>query len=234
MFPELYQGVMIGEQALTIAQEIEDNHTFVEKVDAKRMAMRTSFRNPGIMTARAALLMLAMGPQLELLGHRPLLGRNWQEHREALLERFEFAYRRIEKDVRSDDGQPLPLLGTHARALVQIRLNVALLIPGHPLPAKLAFDPCLELNPLNDDAVAAMSGWLAGSAGGKQRFDANVIGSATKPGFIRSVEACRAAAGAAPDGYLRWRRRWPVLDRYESEPGRAQRVEQALSIAEHG
>jgi hypothetical protein len=76
-----------------------------------------------------------------------------------------------------------------------------------------------------------MSDWLAGSVDGKQRGDANVIGSATKPGFIRSVETCRAAAGAAADGYVRWRRDWPMLDRYESEPGRAQRVEQALSIA---
>lgn len=234
MFPELYQGVTIGEQALTIAQEIQDKHGFVATVNQERLAMRTSFRNPGIMTARVALLMLAMGPQMESLGHRPLLGRNWQEHRQALLDRFEFAYRCIEKDVRDDADQPLPLMDAHARSLVQLRLNLALLVPGHPLPARLAFDPCLELDPLDDNAVAAMSGWLAGSVGGKQRGDANVIGSATKPGFIRSVEACRAAAGAAGGGYPRWRRRWPMLDRYASEPGRAQRVAQALSIVERG
>jgi hypothetical protein len=235
MFPELYQGVTIGEQALGIAEQIEKEHGFIEKPDEKRLAMRTSFRNPGIMTARAALLMLAMCPEMESLGRRPLPGHDsWEQSRESLLKRFEFAYHCIERDVRDDQDQPLPLLEAHARSLIQLRLNLALLVPGHALPSKLAFDPCLKLNPLDDNSVKALSGWLAESVNGKQRGDANVIGSATKPGFIRSVEACRATAGAGGDGYVRWRRRWPTLDRYASEPGRSGRVEEALTIAQEG
>lgn len=235
MFPELQQGVTIGEQALGIAAQIEQENGFVEKVDEKRLAMRTSFRNPGIMTARAALLMLAMCPEMESLGRRPLPGHNsWEQSRESLLQRFESAYRYIERDVRDEEDRPLPFLEAHARSLVQLRLNLALLVPGHSLPAELAFDPCLELNPLDENAVETMSGWLAKVVNGKQRSDANVIGSATKPGFIRSVEACRAGAGADGDEYTEWRRRWPMLDRYANEPGRAGRVEQALTSAREG
>jgi hypothetical protein len=232
MFPQLQQGVTIGEQALDIAERIEAENGFVAQADEKRMAMRTSYRNPGIMTARAALLMLAMCPEMEALGHRPLAGHDsWEQSRQALLERFERAYRCIEKEVRDDDRKPLPLSDAHARSLVQIRLNLALLEPGHSLPAELAFDPCLEANPLDDKAAEALSAWLAERVNGQQRGDANVIGSATKPGFIRSVEACRAVVGAADGGYVRWRRRWPELDRYVDDPGRAEAVGWAFGMS---
>jgi hypothetical protein len=235
MFPELLQGVTVGEQALEMAATIEKEHGLVQQVDEHRLALVTSFQNPGIMTARAALLMLGMCAEMESLGRRPLPGDDsWKQSRESLIERFENAYRYIERDIPGAKGIRLPLHPAHARSVVQLRLNLALLVPGHRLPARMVFDPVVEVDPLDDEAIEALSAWLAESVDGKQRGDANVIGSATKPGFIRSVLACRAAAGATADGYLRWRHNWPVLDRYVTEPGRAERVEQALRVGQEG
>jgi hypothetical protein len=235
MFPELLQGVTIGEQALEMAKTIQKEHGLVQQVDEHRLALVTSFQNPGIMTARAALLMLGMCAEMESLGRRPLPGDDsWKQSRQSLIERFDHAYRCIETEIPGDKGIRLPLAPAHARSVVQLRLNMALLVPGYPLPARLVFDPCVEVDPLDDRAVEALSAWLAKNVDGKQRGDANVIGSATKPGYIRSVLACRAAAGADADGYLQWRQNWPVLDRYVTEPGRAERVGQALRVAQEG
>jgi hypothetical protein len=88
--------------------------------------------------------------------------------------------------------------------------------------------PCLAANPLDEAAVKATSACLAEkTADGRQRGDANVIGSAVMPAFIRSVEACRAVYGV-DHGYREWRQRWFDLDRYASEPDRRDRVEAAL------
>jgi hypothetical protein len=228
MFRELSDAVAIGERAIEVAARIEAAAAFVHRVDEHRLALVTSYQNPGIMTARAALLMLSMCPEMEALGRRPGNHETWAGLRAELLERVERAYRHIELPVRTAEGDPLPLQREHARSIVQLRLLLALLAPGHTFPARLVFDPCLELDRLDDGAVQALSGWLAdrGATGGR-RGDANVIGSATKPSFISSVEACRATFGAA-SGYRQWRRRWYELDRYADEPGRRERVERVL------
>ncbi|MFC4092897.1 hypothetical protein, partial [Micromonospora sp. GCM10011541] len=57
--------------------------------------------------------------------------------------------------------------------------------------------------------------------------NANAIGSATMPAFLRGVTACRADRGAS-GGYREWRRRWFVLDRYDDEDDRRERAERAL------
>jgi hypothetical protein len=77
-----------------------------------------------------------------------------------------------------------------------------------------------------------MSHWLATEheAPGK-RNDANAIGSATLPLFLRSVADLRSLRRDA-QGSFKWRRAWPHLDRYFAEPGRAERVEAALVSAE--
>ena len=130
MFPELLQGVTIGEQALEMAATIEREHGLVQQVDEHRLALVTSFQNPGIMTARAALLMLGMCAEMESLGRRPLPGDDsWKQSRQSLIERFEHAYRYIEKDIPGDNGIRLSLHPAHARSIVQLRLNLALLVP---------------------------------------------------------------------------------------------------------
>jgi hypothetical protein len=231
MFKDLVAGVAIGGRALHEAGEIEQKHGFSRRgVTEERLALPTAFRNPGIMTARAALLVLALCPEMDRLGHEPELGcETWPDMREALLERITHAYRAIEKPVPGRDNKPEPLLPDHQRSLLQIRLNLALLVPGYDLPSTQDFVPCLTANPLDGEAVEALSECLSEkTADGQQRGDANVIGSATMPPFIRSVEACRVLYGV-DKGYREWRRRWPGLDRYVDEDGRRERVEAALT-----
>ena len=56
----------------------------------------------------------------------------------------------------------------------------------------------------------------------------HVTGSVTKLSFIRSVEACRAAEGAA-DGYRAWHRHWFILARNAIEESTHARVESVPS-----
>lgn len=227
MFSQLVDGVAIGGRALDVADRIRQRWGFVHQVDERRLALSTAYQNPGIMTARAILLVLSMSPEMEALGRKPGNHETWPELRADLLARFEETYRRIELPVLDVSGGPVPLLAAHQGKIVQLRLHLALLVPGYRLPSALAFDPCVERAELDDDAVEALSGWLAHVGDDRSGWDANVIGCATKPSFVASVEACRRAVGRA-DGYREWRRRWYVLDRYAGEPGRRQRVERVL------
>ena len=232
MFRELSDGIQRGELAIATVTRIEQQHGLVEKVDEHRLALVTGFQNPGIMTARAALLALALCPAMEGLGRLAPDGSSWDQARAGLLERFTKAYRSIEEPVVKADGTPVPMRAEHQRSLVQIRLNLALLMPGYPLPARQPFDRCLELNPLDDNAVQALSEWLAGQANGQRRGDANAIGSATMPSFISSAVRCRSLSGV-DSGYHEWRAAWFELDRYTSEDGREGRVKAVLDATRH-
>jgi hypothetical protein len=230
MFKDLVAGVAIGGRALHEAAEIERKHGFSQEgVTEDRLALPTAFQNPGIMTARAALLVLALCPEMERLGQEPELGcETWADMREALLRQIKDAYQAIEKPVVDQDNRPVPLNRDHQRSLLQIRLNLGLLAPGFDLPSTLDFVPCLAANPLDEAVVEALSACLAErSADGQQRGDANMIGSAIMPAFIFSVEECRGLYGV-DHGYREWRQRWLVLDRYAGEDGRAERVQAAL------
>ena len=181
------------------------------------------------MTARAALLALSLAAEMEDLQPRPG-GQydTWSEMRAAALEAFLQAYRAIEQPVLDADGRPSPINQSHQRSLVQIRLHAALMLPGLELPSRWEFAATLGLDPLGDEAVAALSKWLAEpTVTGKRRGDANVIGSATMPAFIRSVDAYRKSEGVS-SGYREWRERWFELDRYADEPGRRRHVQWAL------
>src|SRR5262249_12090228 len=72
MFKDLLAGVNIGGRELAEAAEIERTYGFSrEGVSENRLALPTAFRNPGIMTARAALLVLALCRRMEELGREP-------------------------------------------------------------------------------------------------------------------------------------------------------------------
>ncbi|MGH3695037.1 MAG: hypothetical protein ACRDRX_13800 [Pseudonocardiaceae bacterium] len=234
MFRELCDGAAGGEEMLDLVARIERKNGLVRKVDEERFALVTAYRNPGIMTARALLLLVPMCTEMEKLSRRPP-GKNesWDEAREDLLIRFEHAYCAIERSAENAEGKSWPLIADHKRSVVQLRLNLALLAPGRSLPSKLTFDPCLDMDPLDYRAVEALSRWLAEPVDGKRRGDANAIGSATMPSYIRAVEACRAKLGA-DDGYRQWRSQWFELDRYSDDPGRRTRVEQALGLCRGG
>jgi hypothetical protein len=229
MYRDLSEAVKIGGTALDTARTIKDQHGLVDEANEERLAKVTGYRNPGIMTARAALLALALCPAMEHIGRQPANG-TWAHERDMLVKHFTRAYRAIEEPVTNADSAPMPLIPEHQRALVQLRLNMALLVPGHPLPAVEPFDPCLKANPLDDEAVTAMSNWLATAPSDGGPNHGNIIGSATLPLFNQSVVALRSLTGDGP-GYYRWRHAWFPLGRYATQAGRKERVTAALHTA---
>ena len=218
LVPRLIEGVETGERALQTAIRIRADPGFVLKVTAERMTLNTALRNPSIMTCRAILLAYSMCPEMDRLRRRPPAGHGtWADFRKNLIERFDAAYLLLIEKVWKADGSPWPLNADHRRSLVQICLHLGLVTPGHRLPENFPVDDDLTLDLLDDAAVEEMSAWLAATGeNGRQRGDANIIGSSSKADFNRSVEACRTDTGAAADYHL-WRSRWPQLDRYAAE-----------------
>jgi hypothetical protein len=228
MFHQLHDGAAVGEHALSVAAKVEQGHGFTFEVTADRLAMPTAYRNPGIMTCRALLLVYSMCPEMEALGNDPVGADAWTEFREQLIKRFDVAFNYLRRPVFRADGSPWTMLADHLRSMVQLCLHLGLLIPEHELAEDLVVDDTLTLRCLNDEAVEQICKWLAAKVGGKQRGDANIIGSASKPSFIASVEACRTDTGSAAD-FREWRRRWFVLDRYAETPGRRERIDRILA-----
>ena len=230
MFRELADGVAKGERALAVADKIGKGPGFAYRVTERRLALPTSLRNPAIMTCRALLLVYSMCPEMRDLGRTPEGFSTWEEYQRDLLRRFDRAFAHLRRPVRREDGSGWPLEEDHLRSMVQLCLHLALLTPGHRLEEPLRVDATLTLEKLDEPAVEAICHWLAEPVGGKaQRGDANLIGSASKPSFIRSVEDCREDSGRSAD-YRRWRLDWFKLDRYAEHPGRRERIEQIMGL----
>ena len=229
MFRQLYDGVAIGEHALSVAERIRSDHDFTFEVTAERLAMPTAFRNPAIMTCRAILLLYSMCPEMQDLGEEPIDGGSWKEFQDRLIKRFDQAFKHLREPVYREDRSEWPMLFDHLRSMVQICLHLGLLLPEHELSQPLVVDDTLTLHCLNDDAVVAISEWLTTEVDGKQRGDGNIIGSASKPSFIESVEACRTDTGTGAD-YRLWRWRYFALDRYAGTTGRRDRMKSILGI----
>ncbi|MGI5244367.1 caspase family protein [Dactylosporangium sp. CA-139066] len=231
MFRQLSDGAAVGEEALAIGDRIDREHGFVDAVTEKRLIMKAGFRNPAIMTCRALLLMYSFCPEMQRLGMRPPKHDTWAAFMESLLDRFHAAFQFLRRPVRRADGTEVPLLKDHARTIVQFCLHLALLAAEQRLAEPLVVDETLTLDRLDDGGALAMARWLAapdGAAGdGKVRGDASIIGSASMPRFVQSVEACRNDAHATAD-YRRWRSEWTVLDRYNA-PERWGRIERVLA-----
>jgi hypothetical protein len=225
MFRELTDGVAVGELAIETVYLIRQELGFADKVDQDRFTQPTAFQNPGIMTARAASLLLALRPAMRSLGlNHPPEFESWELWEKATLDRFVRAYRAIEEEVPGKTEMD----AAFQRQLVHVRLNLALLKPGFDLRSGRADDlPCLTINPLNDDAVEAMSAWLGGAT---RRGRERALGAATMPLFIRSLVECRGL-GEADRGYQTWRLNWFSLDQYSDEDGRLDRVRWALDAA---
>lgn len=233
VFQQLTDGATVGNEALDALDRVSRVHGFQDEPDEEGLALRTAFINPGIMTARALLLLLAFSPEMERLGYYPMgKDASWQQSRAALLERFRKAYESIERPVPDAAGNLTQPRDDLKLAIVQIRLGAALLVPGLELPTRLTFAPCLAHEVLDDAAVEALSTWLTDPVAGKdgiarQRSRYRGLGAAIMPNFIAGVEACRVAFGGTP-GYRLWRARWFVLDKYGNEPGRRQAAERIL------
>ncbi len=235
MFDQLTNGVDVGEQALAAADRIANGPGFADEVSETRLALPTSFINPGIMTARAVLLMLALSANMDELGRLPLGNdESWDDTRRRLCERFKNAYDYVERPIVNSKGERIEPRDTLKLAIVQTRLSAALLMPGLRLPSSWTFAPFLAHELLDDEAVEAMCAWMTErvtDARGrrKQRSVHRGIGSAVMPSFIDSVEACRVAMGGSA-GFRDWRARWYMLDAYAHENGRAERVSAVLGI----
>src|SRR5262249_20450737 len=135
MFRELCDGAAGGEEMLDLVARIERDNGLVNKVTDERFALVTAYRNPGIMTARALLLLVPMCTEMEMLDRRPPGNhKSWDDAREDFLVRFERAYRAVERKAADSKGNPWPLVADHRRSIVQLRLNLALLAPGRSLP----------------------------------------------------------------------------------------------------
>lgn len=227
MFRQLSDGADVGERALDIAARIYRDHGFVERVTEDRLILVTGFRLPAIMTCRALLLMYSLCPAMQHLGMRPRGYDTWPDFMSSLRKRFHHALALLVRPATKADGTSEPLLKDHARAIVQFCLHLALLTASETLDEPLIVDDTLTLHRLDDDAAQAMSRWLAEPAGkdGGVRGDASIVGCASMPHFIRSVEACRDDVGATAN-YHQWRREWTQLDRYG--PDRWQDIERLL------
>ena len=203
---QLVAAIDEGGSALEVAARVEREHGLVHAVTPERMALVTALQGPGIMTARAALLYYGLTPELAELGRRPYFAKTWDDERAAVLARFTSAFRAVEHPVPGPDGRPRPMHPDHDLSLAQLQLTRALLVPGRRDGA----------------AVEELSARLRETGG-----DAGVIGSATKPSYLRAIVECRRLAGAGA-GYHEWRERWPDLDRYRAQPGRERQVRDAL------
>jgi tetratricopeptide (TPR) repeat protein len=222
LFGDLTHGAETGERVLKLVAEIDHDYGLVSVVDEDRMARVTAYRNPGIMTARAILLLISLCDDMAtMIGVSPAPDGGWEEVQQGYLRRFERAYQQIGHETAGD----VPFALAHTRSLVQLRLHYALIAANRSLPVVGPSEDveCLGMNPLDDAAIAAMSAWL--SEGG---HDANVIGSATMPRFVRSAERTARRHQIRP-GYLDWRRQWPELDRYHREAGRRDHLERVFA-----
>jgi hypothetical protein len=229
MFRELTTGVAVGEHAIDAARRIKETYGFVENVTEKQLTLGTALQNPGVMTARAASLLLALGPEMRRLGLEPVGFATWKTWEEHVLSRFKKAYEAIEDRVIVN-GKVVEIRSDLRRQLIHMRLNLALLKPGHHLPSTLSYEPCLQYATLDAEALEALSAFLAGPEG--SRGQERGIGAATMPSFIRSVIACRSQGPDLDDhGYEEWRERWFRLDRYAGESARRKNVTTALAAA---
>jgi hypothetical protein len=225
MFAELSNGSEIGQAALDAVDRVEREHGLVNQVTEHRLAMKTARLNPAIMTARAALLAYPLTQEMDELGRvAPAPYQSWEDLRQHLLDQVRNLYHVIEDSYVGQNRTPATF---HNRMLVQLRLQIALIAPGTRLPSAADLPACMRHELLDDDAAEHLSAWLTMEEKGQRNGDASVIGSATMPSYIRSVEACRADAGVF-DGYREWRLRWPALDRYAHTSGRQELVAKIL------
>ncbi len=226
MYRDVSAGVAVGELAIDRARQIQRDHGFVSEVTELRLALLSALQNPGIMTARAALLQLVLGREMQRLGSRPDGFETWPEWERHTLERFVKAYEAIEESIHDEDGNPGEMREDLSRQLIHMRLNLALLKPGYHLPSKQSFHPCLAGATLDADTLEELSAYLGGEDGeqGRERG----IGAATMPAFIRGIRSCRDL-GDDDRGYEQWRERWFRLDQLRKENGRWDSVLAALA-----
>jgi hypothetical protein len=218
LYDRLSEAALFGEACLARVSALEADCGLVDQVDEKRMALVTAYRNPGVMTSRALLLLIPLCDEMARMGYRPPADyETWDRAREGFRERFETTFALIGDDV----ARHRPYSEEITRSIAQLRLSYAWLAPGRSLTVIGPSDeiPCLALNPLDDSAIEALSDWLT-----SRGFDGNAISSATMPLYVRAVQRLSSNSSRPTDVYLKWRRNYFALDRYPEVEGRRDRV----------
>lgn len=176
MLQGLERGTAHGNEAIGLLQRLDAEDPFGTEVDEFRLLTRSNYRNPGIMTARAHLIMLPMTTLMEAWELPATHGHNsWDDARKHLLDSAIVAYAVTEQELAEkfrDD---------HLRQMVQLRLMLAIVAPGIELTS--ALEEFSQLPAMLDaDAVTALSDWLRAGD-----HDANIIGSAMMPAYLAGL-----------------------------------------------
>ena len=92
------------------------------------------------------------------------------------------------EDPELDDKVDIPYPRNHEVAIAQLRVHYALLYPGSNLKssARESSPPCISLEPMTDETVRELSGWLD-----DDKSNANAIGSITMPLYIAGIRLVR-------------------------------------------
>lgn len=232
---QLRLGVQSGERSLGLIDTIEEGPGLVPVKTRRRLVVPGARHNPGIMTARAYLTLMPICSILEEEGITNPTPVSWERSEEVYEEGFLTAYGQIERQIERAQQDATDAtaalrksLGTHLRAVAQLRLHYGLLRPNATLPTVMdeISNPEVWCDDLHESTIRALSDWLQ-----RDDNDANIIGSATMPIYIGSVQAVRSRTGDHRPTYIDWRTEWSGLDRFRKESRRSGFVAQALAEA---
>lgn len=201
------------------------------------LVAKVSYRQPGIMGARAALLKIIVAEAMLQGRIAPAAGApSWAQQQSAAWALFETFYRIAEdpSDLLPAEraAERVPARIEYLRSLVQLRLAAALMSPGLRFPSRRDRPASLIGDTLDGDAVQRLSKELLEwkDHGRPKPADANAIGTSISVRFNDAVISLRESAepGSGAD-YLAWRSQYPKLDQRWRDPGRTGLVEAALS-----
>ena len=218
----LQVGITSGSRALQLVNDFVESHGLAPKKTLYNLLTYSSLQNPGIMTARAYLLLIPMCPILEADGRRPPVPEDisWERYHDQLLSNFYTSYAQIERHPAKSEQS---FISRHTRSIAQIRLNFGVLFPGAELPTVLnpADGPWQSV--VSTENVEQLAEWLA-----DREFDGNIIGTANMIAYLDGVQAIRDRHGENLESYREWRLRWFSMDRHRKDPGRKERMVRIL------
>ncbi len=219
---QLQVGITSGSRSLHLVNHFEETYGLAPKKTLYNLLTHSSLQNPGIMTARAYLLLIPMCPVLEADGRRPPVPEDisWEQYHDQLLSNFYTSYAQIERHPANSEQS---FISRHTRSIAQIRLNFGVLFPGSELPTVLnpADGPWQTV--VSTENIEQLAKWLA-----DRDFDGNIIGTANMSAYLDGVQAIRDRHEQRLESYRGWRLRWFSMDRHRKVPGRKDRMTRIL------
>lgn len=214
------RAIASARQAWDITQRIDAAGRLGRKSEY-RLLHRGSYRQPGVMGARACLLKMVLCEVMCQARHPPPDDRpSWAEQAQNAFWQF-FDFYRLAEDPRdalaTSDDDYVPILDEHQRSLVQHLLMFAVLFPDQPFEPRRQVPASLNVTVLDAAALEALSEELLNwKVGGEPRpAGANTIGQSISPMFNAAVDKVRSSVRYVGPTYREWRLRYPTLDRRE-------------------